>query len=315
MNIMEKINLYQRNNSKTIHLLKSVVVLLLTLAFFASCEKKEGGTDIIIEEPEEDLTLPDTLKIISYNILEGMKNDRSNNYNKFVEWVQSYKPDVLALQEVNGFRQRDLEKLAARWGHSYVITNVKSTDNFPVAITSRYPIDSRRKVTLHVSHGAIFAKLRDADLNIVVTHFWPQAYWKTVGDNRGNEYRLQEANVILDSTIRKFPTEKNWMFMGDFNSVNRKDYTPDVTTNNYWAMDEVESAGYTDVIHYLHGYKSNGSANYDFTYPGRRIDFIYATPTVLDRVTKAQPIYDEFTAVYSDHPPMMAHILLKQTTP
>lgn len=313
MNIMERINLFQRTHTAA-YMLKTMLILLLSLVFFASCAEKEESTPIVPQEPEEDLTLPDTLKIISYNILEGMKNDKANNYNKFVEWVNTYKPDVLALEEVNGFRQKDLEKLAARWGHPYVITNVKSTDNYPVALTSKYPIVSRRKVTLNVSHGAIFAKLRDADLNIVVTHLWPQAYWKTVGDDRGNEYRLQETNIVLDSTIRKFPNEKNWLFMGDFNSRNRKDYNPPVTTNNYWVMDQIEADGYTDVIHYLYGNKSDG-VNYDFQYPGTRIDFMFGTPTVLSRVTKAMFIYDEFTAVASDHRPVMTHILLKETTP
>src|SRR5690606_15338017 len=196
----------ERIKLKIINIQHIFPVFLVLLVLF-SCSKSEdnspidGGNNPI---PDVDETLPDTLKIISYNILEGMKNDRSNNYNKFVDWIKSYAPDVLALQEVNGFNQRKLEELAKRYGHSYVITNLKSTDNYPVAITSKYPIESRRRITLHTSHGAIFAKLKNTDINIVNTHFWPQTYWKSVGDGRGDEYRLQEANVNLDSTIRKF---------------------------------------------------------------------------------------------------------------
>ncbi|SMG09996.1 endonuclease/exonuclease/phosphatase family protein [Sphingobacterium psychroaquaticum] len=307
MNIMEKVkHLYKTGSWRTWTLLACFSLVLWTACSKKDVELPDDGGE---KEPEE-LTLPDTLKIMSYNILEGMKNDKANNYNKFVEWVRSYNPDVLALQEVNGFNQKALEKLALRYGHKYVITNLKSTDNYPVALTSKYPIDARRRVTLHVSHGAIFARLKDTDLNIVVTHFWPQAYWYKVGDNLGNDYRLQEANVILDSTIRKFPNEQDWVFMGDFNSISRKDYDPTVTGNSYAALDEIEKAGYMDAIHHLHGYKSNGTAVYDFQYPGRRIDFIFGTPSVLKRVTKAMPIYDDFTKVYSDHPPMLFHLIL-----
>ncbi|MBL1411029.1 endonuclease/exonuclease/phosphatase family protein [Sphingobacterium faecale] len=307
---MEKVNTYIKIKSVGHTSFWGALVVAIAMLSIVSCKEKEVSEPIIeVPEPTEPV-LPDTLKIISYNILEGMKNDKANNYNKFVEWIKLQAPDVLALQEVNGFNQRELEKLAKRYGHNYVITNLKSTDNYPVALTSKYPIESRRRITLHVSHGAIFARLKNTDLNIVVTHFWPQAYWKTVGDNLGNDYRLQEANVVLDSTIRKFTQEKDWVFMGDFNSVSRRDYDPAVTTNNYWAIDEIMGAGYVDAIHYLHGNKEDGSAKYDFQYPGRRIDFIFGTESVLKRGTKAMPIYDEFTKVYSDHPPMMFHLLL-----
>ncbi|WP_160068695.1 endonuclease/exonuclease/phosphatase family protein [Sphingobacterium bovisgrunnientis] len=303
----------ERIKLKIINIQHIFPVFLVLLVLF-SCSKSEdnspidGGNNPI---PDVDETLPDTLKIISYNILEGMKNDRSNNYNKFVDWIKSYAPDVLALQEVNGFNQRKLEELAKRYGHSYVITNLKSTDNYPVAITSKYPIESRRRITLHTSHGAIFAKLKNTDINIVNTHFWPQTYWKSVGDGRGDEYRLQEANVNLDSTIRKFPNEKSWLYLGDFNAVNRKDYDAGTTNQSFLVLDEIQNAGFLDVVHHLHGYKLNNTANYAFNYPGRRIDFIFGTTEILSKVTKAMPIYDEFTAVYSDHPPIMVHILNK----
>ncbi len=310
MNFMEKVNIDIDMKSFRLPAFLGILFFSVLLLVMVSCKDKEEAEPVIeVPEPEE-VKLPDTLKVISYNILEGMKNDKANNYNKFVEWIKSQAPDVLALQEVNGFNQKELEKLAKRYGHNYVITNPKSTDNYPVALTSKYPIESRRRITMNVSHGAIFARLKNTDLNIVVTHFWPQAYWKTVGDNLGNDYRLQEAKIVLDSTIRKFKEEKDWLFMGDFNSVSRRDYTPSVTTNNYWAIDEIMGAGYIDAIHYLHGNKEDGSAKYDFQYPGRRIDFIFGTEPILKKVTKAMPIYDEFTKVYSDHPPMMFHLLL-----
>ena len=304
----------KHNRFKNMRIFHTKLKISLTIIFFTclftffGCSKKDEP--VPVEEPTE-LVVPDNLRIISYNILEGMKNDKANKYNNFVNWVSSYDPDILALQEVNGFKQADLEALALRYGHPYVITNLKASDNYPVAITSKYPLEVRRRVTLNVSHGAIFAKLKGKDLNIVVTHYWPQNYWHEQGDNLGNDYRLQETNVVLDSTIRKFPNEPNWLLLGDFNSVSRKDYLPTVTTNNYWATDMIESAGFKDAIHHLHGFKENNTAAYTFGYPGRRIDFLFGTPSILQKVTKAQPIYDDFTAKYSDHPPMMMEVVLR----
>lgn len=298
-----KIEIIQRKGS---HLL---ILLCFVLMGIWGCSDSETVAPEPDDEPEE-IVIPDQLKIISYNILEGMKTDRPNDYDNFVEWVNSFDPDIVALQEVNGFRQASLEKLAARWGHPYVITNLKATDNYPVALTSKYPLESRRRVTMHVSHGAIFARLKDTDFNIVVTHLWPQSYWHNVGDGLGNDYRLHETNVVLDSTIRKFPNEPDWIFVGDFNARSRHDYLPDDATHNYWVTDQIEEDGFEDAIHFMHGKRAEG-ATYDFSYPGSRIDFIFATPSVLQRTIKAHPIYDEFTAVYSDHPPMYMEVSLK----
>jgi len=287
----------------------TLVILGLVLLVLVGCAKSEAPR-IEDEDIPKPIVLPDQLKILSYNILEGMKTDKPNNYDNFVQWIQNLNPDIIALQEANGFRQKDLEKLAARWGHPYVITNLKSTDNYPVALTSKYPLESRRKVTLHTSHGAIFARLKDTDFNIVTTHLWPQAYWHQTGDGLGNDYRLQEINIVLDSTIRKFPEEPNWILVGDFNSRSRKDYAPGQATHNYWVTDQIEEDGFRDAIHYLHGTRADG-VTYDFSYPGARIDFLFATQPVLQKLIKAYPIYDEFTAKYSDHPPMYMEVSLK----
>ncbi|WP_256012209.1 endonuclease/exonuclease/phosphatase family protein [Desertivirga xinjiangensis] len=301
-----------RAHIRSFALLALVAFLLTGITGITGCKK----TDETVAAPETGELNDDTLRVISYNILEGMKNDRAKNYDNFVAWVKSYDPDILLLQEANGFTQESLQGLAARFDHPYVLTNLKATDNYPVAITSRFPLESRRRVTLNVSHGAIFAKLSNRNLNLVVTHLWPQNYWHQQGDGLGNDYRLQEINTVLDSTIRKFPQESNWILAGDFNAVAAKDYEAGNTANSYVVTDAIESAGFTDAIHFLHGYKQKGTSpnsvnnsfTYPFTYPGRRIDFVYATPAVLQGTFAAQPIYDDFTRQYSDHPPMIMDI-------
>lgn len=285
-------------------------ILAVLFVGLASCDDKDENPTLPDVDQPEEVVLPEDIKVISFNILEGMKTDRPNDYDNFVAWVQEHDPDILALQEVNGFRQKDLEELAARWGHKYVITNLKATDNYPVAITSKYPIESRRRLTMHMSHGAIFARLLGTDLNIVVTHYWPQSYWHQQGDGLGNDYRLQETNVLMDSTIRKFPNEPDWILLGDFNSRSRLDYLPVNATHNYAVTDQIAADGYRDAIHFMHGTIADG-VTYDFRYPGARIDFIFATQPVLQRMKKAYPLYGEFVEKYSDHPAMYMEFSLK----
>ena len=37
---------------------------------------------------------PDTLRVLYWNIQNGMWADQHNNYDNFVEWVKKYDPDV-----------------------------------------------------------------------------------------------------------------------------------------------------------------------------------------------------------------------------
>jgi Endonuclease/Exonuclease/phosphatase family. len=97
----------------------------------------------------------ETLKIVSYNVLYGLKKD-SVNIDRFVNFAQDWKPDVIALEEMNGYTQKTLEQLGQRIGHDYVLQSKE--DGFPVAIASKYPLVNFRKVTENMWHSYIYAK-------------------------------------------------------------------------------------------------------------------------------------------------------------
>lgn len=270
---------------------KTFILLSFFLTvFLIGCDKDGVSFGLEVDSEKNNRTM----RLISYNILEGMKNDRANNYDNFVDWVLKFNPDVLALQEANGFTQESLEELAERFGHDYVVTNIKVGDNYPVAITSKYPIESRRRLTKHVSHGAIFATIEG--INFVNLHLWPQNYWYEPNDNRGTEYRQQEMQIFLDSTFYKYPNEEKWFLLGDFNARARIDSTAHAPNTDYSVHDMVADAGFYDTVRYLLDPKVN---------VGSRIDYVYATPSILVDVVRAEFIRDDFTAVYSDHPPML----------
>lgn len=285
----------KRNKMKAY--IKTIIILFgvfVAAAFVQSCD--DDGIGMTVEtDPQKNNR---SMRLISYNILEGMKGDKANNYDNFVAWLQEYNPDVLALQEANGFTQESLEALAIRYGHSYVLTNVKIGDNYPVAITSKYPIEKRRRLTKHVSHGAIFATING--INFVNLHLWPQAYWHEKDDGLGTEYRMQEMKIFLDSTYYKYPNENKWLLMGDFNSKARIDAVDMTSPQNedFRVHDMIADADFYDTVRALLDPDE---------YVGSRIDFVYASPAMLVDVTKAHFIRDEFTKnkEHSDHYPML----------
>ena len=114
------------------------------------------------------------VRVISFNILEGMKTDTTPGKQVFVDWVKKQAPDILALQECNKFTQKSLEELARSYGHPYAV--IVKEKGYPTGLTSKYPITDIQKITNNMTHGFILARVKD--LNIVVLHLNPHSYMK-----------------------------------------------------------------------------------------------------------------------------------------
>jgi exodeoxyribonuclease-3 len=245
------------------------------------------------------------LKLISYNILDGMKMDSTKGKQVFADWIKSYDPDIMALEECNKFTQASLEELAHSYGHPYAINNKET--GYPVGITSKYPIVDVRKVTDNMTHGFIVCKIRD--LNVIVLHLNPHKYLK----------RREEIQTIL-GYIAASPEKKKWMIMGDFNSISPLDkerYTSnkllarlieaqqknpildnlaDRKELDYEVQQRILDFGLKDTY-----YEKDAAKEYK----GTRIDYIYVSKDMLPEVTNVHFIFDDFTAHHSDHHPVI----------
>ena len=142
------------------------------------------------------------VRVLTYNVCEGLKMDTTALKERFVAWMRELDPDMAALQEMNGFTQARLEKLAADYGHSYAVL-LKDT-GYPVALTSKYPIVAKR-VTDNMHHGFLIAST--GGYNIVVAHLSPFNWCK----------RQQEVATIL-AWIEAFGECRRWIVVGDLNS-------------------------------------------------------------------------------------------------
>ena len=293
-------------------------MLLLALCMATSCEDGGEQGEYLRAEPEEELEV-DTLRLISYNILEGMKLDQTTGKTELAAWVRSMNPDILALQEANRFTQESLERLAASYGHPYVVTNIKKGDNYPVALTSKYPVEVIAKITEGVSHGAIHARIRG--VNIVVLHLWPHATGSN-GYADGNSYRMAEITAFLDGTLKAHPGEVRWLMMGDFNSRSRVDNWyygyPENDTRLLVHNHILDHTDLKDII--AERYPGSFISS---TYGNARIDYMYASPSMYARVVNALTVMDKWTTATqspyvsnfydpSDHRPILVDFELKQ---
>ena len=195
--------------------------LLTATALLPACDDDPAAPDEELTTDPGTSVQPETLRFISYNILEGMKLDKAQNFDNFVDWVKEKDPDFMALCECNAFTEELLTALAGRYGHPYAILCKES--GFPVGLTSKYPIELRNRLLEDVPlwHGAIHTRIKD--INVVVLHLYPFGTYPNGqgAAGTGNTYRDREINCILDSTIRRYPVEPLWLMAGDYQGFNR----------------------------------------------------------------------------------------------
>ena len=264
------------------------------------------------------------LKVLYWNIQNGMWADQENNYDNFVEYVKSQDPDICVWCEAESryrtgtnvkmteydefYLPWNWDFLARRYGHQYVLVCGKR-DTFPQVITSKYPVRIVKRVNgngddIIVVHGAGWAQVEvgGKEINIVTLHTWPQRYaYKAENQaergkkQEGDVFRAKEMKYICDQTIGTVPdaASQYWMMLGDFNAVSRVDnsiYGFDEDNKAFLVHDYVSgNTPYIDIVDRLHPGDFQKS-----TLSGRRIDFIYMTEPLFRKVRSAEIIHDGY---------------------
>lgn len=293
--------------------LTTILACAAIAAALCSCDKK-----------------PATMRLLYWNIQNGMWDGQNDNYDRFVEFVKEKDPDICVWCEAQSIFLTDSDQampaedrylvdgwgeLAERYGHKYWGIG-GWRDNYPQVITSKYPITYIDKIVGEepdsvVVHGAGYAvvEVNGKAVNIVTLHTWPMSYAPGAADleaskaeNGGSKYRAKEIEYICEHTIGTVPDAENelWMMMGDFNSRSRLD-------NDKYGLPE------DDARLLVHDYILNNTPYIDVIkekYPsefkpsvggkGSRIDFVYCTKPLYDRITSADIVWDDYTTPVRD---------------
>ena len=268
-----------------------------------------------------------SIRLLYWNIQNGMWDGQTDDYRRFTSWVDSLKPDICVWCEAQSIWKTESDKamakeerqlprrwpeLARRYGHKYVYVG-EHRDSYPQVITSRYPIDNVLRIggnadTL-VAHGAGWARVevKGKAINLVALHTWPQAYaqkakdrQKSAAEHEGDKQRRMEVEYIYKHTLGSVPDggSQLWLMMGDFNSRtpfdNYHHHFP-ADDPRFWTQSYIlEHTPYIDIIGYRH------PKQYCSTSSGGRIDYVYCTRPVYDQITEARVIQDAYTTPVRD---------------
>jgi endonuclease/exonuclease/phosphatase family metal-dependent hydrolase len=270
------------------------------------------------------------LRILYWNIQNGMWSDQGNNYDNFVAFVRELDPDICIWAEAESRYRTDTDTkmagceeaylpynwdlLAQRYGHSYSVLAGKR-DTFPQVITSKYPVRTLKRINgngkdIIVVHGAGLAEV-DVDgtpIRFVTLHTYPFKYAylaedraKSEAEQGGDVFRAQEMEYICRQTLlAEDPAgEGLWMMVGDFNAISRVDndhYKRPENDKAFLVHDYIRAfTPYVDLI--KEWYPDSFEPT---TLSGRRIDFMYLTRPLFEKVRSAKVLRDGFAKNWRD---------------
>ena len=271
------------------------------------------------------------VKVLYWNIQNGMWHDQGNNYDNFVAYVREQDPDICIWAEAESryitdkavkmqmpedqYLPWNWDLLAARYGHTHTLVCGKR-DTFPQVITSKYPLKIVRRISgngsdIIVAHGAGWAVVQlpgGEELNVVTLHTWPQKFAYLAEDekadaaaNGGDRFRAREMQFICEQTIGTDPSAKErfWLMAGDFNAISSVDnfhYKKSLDDTAFLVHDYVRgNTPYIDVIEEF--YPGDFQKT---TVSGKRIDMVYVTPALFDKVVSARVLREGFADCYRD---------------
>ena len=272
-----------------------------------------------------------TLRVVDYNIQNGMWADQGNDYANFVEYMKSIDADVVIFCEaqsnyVTGEDRRMPEPIAdrylpahwgefaARWGHGYWAIGAHQ-DNHPVVITSKYPVTLVQKLGgSEVSHGGIHAQVTVGGerVNFVGFHTYPKSYARDIpeedkeGRERstrnfdGEKFRMEEMKLLMERTILdpKYAAEKNWLIMGDTNCLSPLDdryFEHGKENPRYWGHNYMlRNIPCSDIVK-TYCCPEERDVMISTIQGKRRIDIMYGTEPMMRRVIRAKTPKEGFT--------------------
>lgn len=312
----------KRNNR---HLINFILLLVMALSSsYFSLAISQSTVDSLERHWKPNV---EKLRIISYNIFNGFNWGKDEDREqRFIEWIIDKDPEVLALQELCGFTKESLLGLARKWGHEYA--EIVKEDGYPVGITSKEPIIVKNKIVDNVGHGLLHVETYGYDF--LVTHLNPSNTRK----------RLDEASIISEY-IKKERIER-FMLMGDMNSHSPMDadFMEENATNLIVKYGRQTSTNlrngrfdYSVISHFLSYPMIDVCREYvtsdkRATFPTpilmniskhksarikieERIDYIFVSESMLDKVVDAFIYNQGKTKFLSDHFPVGVDLLIE----
>lgn len=271
---------------------------------------------------------PDVIRIITHNVWYGFTKRGEPRHAEWLRWMAAQAPDVVSLQELNGYSGDRLAADARHWGHPHSI--LLKEDGFPTGVTSRYPITDVTILREGFHHGLL--RCRIAGLWFYVVHFHPANFERRVAEAgllEGDVRQLPEENprIVLAGDFNGFSPADRGFYDTDprlvpfFRMLDRRDrHARNLNDGrlDYGGIEAILGQGFVDLV----AASRSPSEPFVGTFPtplvgeedhgtDRRLDFIFTSPNLAGSVQSVAILRDAATARLSDHYPVRAVLRLR----
>ena len=257
------------------------------------------------------------LRIVSYNILDG----GLGRLDPIYETLLYLDADVVGLVEADD--PAGVAYLARKLRMEHVMAESKNSSHH-VALLSRRPIDRMINLTVRLPHmkkAALEATITfdDEALRFVVLHL--PAHFED------EDARMREIVPLLDVLDEHAGADgQRTVMMGDFNAsapyhpLNMAALKPSRRarletiggTPRHDVVNAVLERGYVDTYQRCHaglpGVPASVKQTFTTGYPANRVDYIWVTPDLADRVAAADVETGGFAPYCSDHYPIWTEL-------
>ena len=256
------------------------------------------------------------MKIMYINLYAGVKEDE--RFQKVVDFINKYKPDILGLSELNNWDKDNLAKLKRFKKLTDFREHIfcKAKTGFNLGLFSNKKVLGFNIITEEMWHGAILAKFREGneEIEVILTHLSPE----------NEDFRLKEIKIINDHISRNHKI----VLMGDLNSLSFKDHYDEkqllkemkdlgikkfgVEKIRFDAINEIEDIGFIDSLKIFTDkfeYSVPTKYNKDSTHFTKlRLDYMFITKPLKENVVNTRILRDKETNNTSDHFPILMEI-------
>jgi endonuclease/exonuclease/phosphatase family metal-dependent hydrolase len=248
-----------------------------------------------------------TIVVMTYNILHGEGLDGKLDLDRTAEVIRQVNPTVVGLNEVdNNFSGRskfinEPEYLAEKLGMHYVygpaliLGDPKKPNMYGNALLSKHPIKKMKNHKLYHQEGQEPRICIEATIDIKGVEY---TFMVTHLDHQSTEVRVKQAQDIAKITGDR---PGKTILMGDFNAPPPLDGQDEEAAKRSRPI-AVIMEKFKDTF-VLAGNGSGGSSR-----SRRRIDYIFVSPDLAENVQECEVIYNDLTAIASDHRPVVAQI-------
>jgi exodeoxyribonuclease-3 len=256
-----------------------------------------------------------TVRFLTWNVRTGGSGGR---LEALVTLLRRERPDILALQELRGFRGRRMRQVAGALGMTPFLA--PSVFGQPVAVLVRPPLRiigwSAVRWRLHHAAAAVRVPTTAGQLTVVSTHLNPFSPYR----------RLREARWLA---ARHRPAKGPVLIAGDLNSLDPgTDHTARIAalsgpyarrhraadgTADTRAIAAFQEAGFVDLWPAVGEgagltVPTSRGGGHEFSTTGMRLDYVLASPPVAARATGARVLRGAEAEYASDHYPLLVDL-------